>query len=259
MTDVDAPGRSLVITVEESGSTQDDLRVLAADASGWPHLSGLRAVRQTAGRGRGGRAWQTDELTALTASLVLRPDIPPAAWPWIPLLAGCAVVEALAHGLARLKWPNDVVLPADAAHADVEGWGSWRKAGGILAEGLPDQSGVLLGIGVNLAGTAPVPWATTLQEHGIDTDPEALLEAIRSHLAQTVASDPATWRDAVEHRCASIGAQVVAHLPGGARITGTAVAIDDAGGLVIAEAGGSERVVMAGDVEHLRASSGEGR
>lgn len=260
MVDLQAPGRSVVVTVPETGSTQDDLRALAADAAGWPHMSGLRAVRQRAGRGRADRRWDTEQLTALTVSLVLRPDIPPTSWSWIPLLAGCAVVDALAdhlpNDLAKLKWPNDVVLPAGEEAA---GWGSWRKAGGILAEVLPGQSGVILGIGVNLAGSAPVPWATTLQQHGIDTDPETLLEAIRSRLAEILASDPATWRDAVEHRCATLGAQVVAHLPGGTNITGTAVAIDPAGGLVIAQQDGSEHVVMAGDVEHLRAAAPEER
>ncbi len=267
-----APGRSAVVTVEETGSTQEDLRALAADAPGWPHLSGLRAVRQLAGRGRGDRTWETGELTALTASLVLRPELPVQRWPWIPMLAGCAVADVIdelrspppdavpphpsPHGPAGVKWPNDVVLPATS---EIEGWGYLRKVGGLLAEVLPGQQGVLLGIGVNLAGSAPVPWAATLQAYGIDVAASDLLEAVRARLAEALVSDPLTWRAAVERRCVSIGAQVVAHLPGGARVTGTARAIDDGGGLVIREPGGTERVVMAGDVEHLRAAAGEGR
>jgi len=272
MTQMRAPGRSAVVTVEETGSTQDDLRALADDAIGWPHLSGLRAVHQRAGRGRGERTWDTDELTALTATLVLRPALPVQRWPWIPMLAGCAVVDVIntfgptspdaappwpdPHGPAGVKWPNDVVLPAAS---EIDGWGRLRKVGGLLAEVLPGQDCVLLGIGVNLAGSAPVPWATTLHEHGIDIAAHDLLEAVRARLAEALVSDPHTWRAAVERRCVSIGAQVIAHLPGGLGVSGTARAIDDGGGLVIREASGAERVIMAGDVEHLRAATGEGR
>lgn len=276
MAHVQGPGRSIVVTVPETGSTQDDLRALAVDAGGWPHLSGLRAVRQRAGRGRGERAWDTHDLTALTATLVLRPAFPTTSWPWIPLLVGCAVLDAIAElgpsaaadaGQAQarstgdrrdpgLKWPNDVLLPAATA---IDGWGPWRKVGGILAEVLPGQAGVLVGIGINLDGAAPVAWATTLRGHGIAVSADGLLEAIRAHLATTLASDPRTWRAAVEHRCVSIGAQVVAHMPGGASVTGTARAIDEHGGLVLQAADGTERVVLAGDIEHLRAATSQGR
>ena len=45
-------------------------------------------------------------------SVVLRPAVPPAAWPWLPLLTGYAVAEALrAEGYdAGVKWPNDVLI-----------------------------------------------------------------------------------------------------------------------------------------------------
>lgn len=253
MTQVQAPRCSEVVTVTETGSTQDDLRALAADAADWPHLSGLRAVRQRAGRGRGDRTWDTGELTALTASLVLRPALRAERWSWIPLLVGCAVTDALADlgCTAGLKWPNDVVLPAEAA---AEGWGRWRKAGGILAEVLPGQAGVLVGIGLNIDGVPPVPWATTLREHGLAVEPDALLEAIRDHLRERLVSDPARWRDAVERRCVSIGAQVVAHLPGEVQVTGVAREIGAGGGLVIEAPDGSRQLVMAGDVQHLRAT-----
>jgi BirA family biotin operon repressor/biotin-[acetyl-CoA-carboxylase] ligase len=253
MTQVPGPGRSAVVTVEQTGSTQDDLRALAVDPTGWPHLSGLRAVRQRAGRGRGDRTWDTRELTALTASLVLRPDLDPERWSWIPLLVGCAVTDALAdlRATAGLKWPNDVVLPAAS---EVEGWSTWRKVGGILAEVLPGQSGVLVGVGVNVDGVPPVPWATTLRAQGLAIEPDTLLEAVRTHLRERLVSDPASWRTAVEQRCVSIGTQVEAHLPGGVRLTGTAREIGDGGGLVIETGEGSRQLVMAGDVHHLRAA-----
>ena len=51
--------------------------------------------------------------------------------------------------------------------------------------------------------------------------------------------------------CSTIGTAVVVHLPGGAKLTGTAAGIDSAGCLVVATDSGTT-AVSAGDVVHLR-------
>src|SRR5262252_2743188 len=67
---------------------------------------------------------------------------PVARWPEIPLAAGCAIaegVEAAGPVVARLKWPNDVVVDG-------------RKVAGVLAEGVAAAPPlVILGIGVNVS------------------------------------------------------------------------------------------------------------
>jgi BirA family transcriptional regulator, biotin operon repressor / biotin---[acetyl-CoA-carboxylase] ligase len=101
------------------------------------------ADHQTEGRGRRGRAWTAPPGTALLFSVVLRPRLPVARWPEIPLAAGCAVAEGVerAAGVATvLKWPNDVLVGC-------------RKVAGILAEGVAGTSSplVVLGVGVNVS------------------------------------------------------------------------------------------------------------
>jgi BirA family transcriptional regulator, biotin operon repressor / biotin---[acetyl-CoA-carboxylase] ligase len=110
--------------------------------AGAPEGAVVLADHQTEGRGRRGRRWTAPPGAALLFSTVLRPSVPVARWPEIPLAAGCAVAEALeavAGMAAVLKWPNDVLV----------GGG---KVAGILAEGLTGPSPVvILGIGVNVA------------------------------------------------------------------------------------------------------------
>ena len=189
-------------TVPVTGSTQDDLRtaLTGPEQESWPHLSALRALAQTAGRGRSGRAWVTpDDGGALLVSVVLRPLVPVERLAWLPLLGGLAVRDALAPLVEDLpwrvgtKWPNDVVaLPDDpAAVPAVPGWAGTRKIAGVLSELVTPEAAqgtaahglasdvvpadrdeapmVILGIGVNIGQAAeelPVLWAGSLRTLG---------------------------------------------------------------------------------------------
>jgi BirA family biotin operon repressor/biotin-[acetyl-CoA-carboxylase] ligase len=137
------------------------------------------ADHQTEGRGRRGRRWTAPPGAALLFSTVLRPGIPVARWPEIPLAAGCAIAEALdeVSGIAAgLKWPNDVLVGG-------------RKVAGILAEGVAGGSPVvILGIGVNVAQRAG-DWppdlaarACSLAELGAVVSREELLTACLTRL-----------------------------------------------------------------------------
>ena len=122
----------------EIGSTNDAAAVLAENGAEEGVV--VIADRQTAGRGRLGRAWVSPPGAGLYVSIVLRPT--PAAAALLTIAAGVAVADGIfsATGLrVQLKWPNDV-------HVD------GRKLAGILAEGAPSH--VVLGIGINLMPAA---------------------------------------------------------------------------------------------------------
>ena len=97
----------MVEVVDQAPSTNALVSARARDGA----AEGLVVVaeHQTAGRGRLDRSWSTPARSALTFSVLLRPDAEPAQWPWLPLLTGIAVVDAVGHG-TRLKWPNDLLL-----------------------------------------------------------------------------------------------------------------------------------------------------
>jgi BirA family biotin operon repressor/biotin-[acetyl-CoA-carboxylase] ligase len=135
-----------VEVVSETGSTSEDLKQRAV--AGAPGGIALLARRQTAGRGRLGRQWQSAEGN-LHLSLLLRPAMQRHPGHW-SLLAAVALLDALRTCLPgeaklRVKWPNDVLLGG-------------AKLAGILLErgaegGLEDRPWLVIGFGVNLASS----------------------------------------------------------------------------------------------------------
>lgn len=268
--------------VEETGSTNEDLAALVrADPDAWPDVSLLVADHQTGGRGRAGRTWTTPALTAVTGTFSMRTQQTPVNFGWYSLLAGLGAVRALraVTGVpAALKWPNDVLLPADD---ELDGWGAWRKVGGILSEIVPVGPGlgfglsgtdtpptagsaVLVGIGINVLQTAdelPVPSATSVLEA---TGHELAREDVLAALVDGLTGVLAEWRAAgndplasalpaeVAAACATIGSRVRVELPGGAQVQGVAERLGSDGSLIVVDEAGQAHVVLAGDVRHVR-------
>jgi BirA family transcriptional regulator, biotin operon repressor / biotin---[acetyl-CoA-carboxylase] ligase len=242
--------------VERVGSTNAAL--LTAAASGAPDRSVLVAEHQDAGRGRLGREWVSPPGTGVTVSVLLRPgDVSPDRYGWLPLLTGLAVRDAvrdLVPAPVCLKWPNDLLLGA-----------ALRKAGGILAEAVsgPDGTAVVLGIGLNVAGTpADLPaGATSLAAEGAEAvDRTKVLVAVLTRIAERESAWRASLGDPDAHHlradyraaCASLGAEVRVDLPGGMAVTGMAEDVDGDGRLLLLGADGQRRAIAAGDVVHLR-------
>jgi BirA family biotin operon repressor/biotin-[acetyl-CoA-carboxylase] ligase len=225
---------------EQTGSTNADL-VVAARA-GAPEGLVLVAEHQRAGRGRGGRSWESPPRAGLTFSALLRPGVPPARWGWLPLLAGVALVEAVGVE-AALKWPNDLLVAG-------------RKCAGILVEAA--GTAAVVGIGVNVSQTAAeLPeGATSLALAGAATERESLLRALLGAIEHWYAvwrvaggdPDRCGLRDAYRRHCATLGSAVRVILPGGAELTGEAADVDPDGRLLV-----GSRLVAAGDVVHVRA------
>ncbi len=136
-------GREL-IHFEEIDSTNNHAKKIAND--GCSHGTVVIAERQTLGRGRVGRPWQSYNNRGLWFSIVLRPDLEPEQVQIITLAASVAVVEGICRDLGincGIKWPNDIILGNS-------------KLCGILTE-LSAEPGhvnyVVVGIGINVNQT----------------------------------------------------------------------------------------------------------
>lgn len=213
------------------------------------------AEHQVEGRGRLDRRWETPARSALTVSVLLRPEAPAARWPWLPLLTGVAVADAVRRraGLAcTLKWPNDLLVDG-------------RKVAGLLVERVetPHGPAAVVGIGVNVSTTAdelPVPTAGSLALAGATgegLDRTGLLLDVLTELGARYTSwhcaegGDEALRAAYRERCVTLGQQVRVHLPGGAVRDGRAVDVEADGALRVRTAGG-DLVVHSGDVVHVR-------
>lgn len=247
------------MVVPTAGSTNRDLvEQASADPAAWPHLAVLVTDDQTAGKGRLGRQWQAPPGTSLALSVLLRPDalpggLPVGAFGWLPLIAGVAMKRAVAaQGVidAELKWPNDVLIAG-------------RKVCGILAELLPDSSGVVIGSGVNLtipADSLPTPTATSLLLAGV-AEPDAdrliadYLTALGTMLYELANgggdADASGIRSVASRECDTIGRDVRLEMPDGQVLIARATGLDEAGRLMVITDAGTT-AVAAGDVTHLR-------
>jgi BirA family biotin operon repressor/biotin-[acetyl-CoA-carboxylase] ligase len=214
--------------------------MLALAAAGASEGLWLRAVEQTAGKGRQGRAWMSPPGNLYASTLVrLRPgDSNPAT---LAMAASVALDEVLrAYGAEPvIKWPNDLLI-GDA------------KLSGILLERSGDV--VVVGIGVNLAhhpqGLDRAVTSIAAQGAGAP-DPDLFLR----DLAEAFARWLAVWRAGLElvrrrwlERAHPPGTALAVRLPDQEAIDGLFDGLDADGALRLRLASGEVQVIHAGDV-----------
>ena len=227
----------------ELDSTNEEARRLAEAGEGGPLW--IMAERQTAGRGRRGRAWAT-AAGNLAATLLLRPGAPRALTGQLSFAAALAAADMAAHfapdAPIAVKWPNDVLAGG-------------KKLAGLLLEG--GDGWLAIGIGVNLAGHPPdtevteFP-ATSLAGLGIaPPSPEQALTVLAARFAH--------WYDlwmqgGFEHlraawlaRAVALGRPIRARLANHETHEGVFEGIDESGALLLNE-GGRIRAISAGEV-----------
>jgi BirA family biotin operon repressor/biotin-[acetyl-CoA-carboxylase] ligase len=238
--------------LDETDSTSND--ALAAARAGDPGRHWFVAHRQTAGRGRHGRAWASPPGN-LYASLLLVEPCKPNVAPQLGFIAGIAAHDAVSRltgsGAPRLalKWPNDLLIDGG-------------KLAGLLLEGQFVQPGgafcVAIGIGLNVAAAPQgTPYPTrTLAAIGATVAVADLFAALSAAFAQ--AYEPwraaqaqgrdgfAAVRQAWLARAAGIGGPVTLRLPSGER-QGAFRGLDASGRLQLETASGPE-VIDAGDL-----------
>jgi BirA family biotin operon repressor/biotin-[acetyl-CoA-carboxylase] ligase len=224
---------------ESLPSTMDAASALAM--AGAPRGLVVGADRQTAGRGRRGRVWESPAAAGLYFSYVARPSVHAnAALPLLTLAAGVAVRDGIHSALGltpHLKWPNDVMVDR-------------RKLAGILAEGLAigtAAQAVVIGVGLNVQ---PAAYAPDVAARATSLEGELGRLVDRGHVFAEVIAALSTRLAALEQNPGDILQAWRAASPTatGTRVewegrSGTTAGIDETGALLVRTSAGIERVI----------------
>ena len=212
--------------------------------AGCPHGLVVTADRQTAGRGRQQRVWQSPPGNLHATICVDLPDIRIAGQlAFVAALAVLDTVSELAPGPAfALKWPNDVLCGG-------------RKLCGILIEA-GETGGYAVGIGINLAHAPPddevrSPATSLHAASGADIPPAAAIGSLCRHFDhwyrrwQADGFEPlrAVWLASAH----GIGDTIAASTGSGV-VEGRFEDLDSDGSLILVDAGGEAHAIAAGDV-----------
>ncbi|MEW5726514.1 MAG: biotin--[acetyl-CoA-carboxylase] ligase [Pseudomonadota bacterium] len=240
MTQLDLPAPFSHLGLDVVGSTNDEARRLALSGSA-ADLLVVSARRQTAGRGRRGRAWVSPEGNLHASVLIAIDDLATAAQ--LGFAAAVALAEAFSDLVGadfRCKWPNDVLMDG-------------KKVAGMLLE--PAGPGwLVVGFGVDVAECPPPDAvmypATALVHAGFTGTAGDVLAAVCRRLGPWIAiwraEGFAPVRSAWTTRARGIGQPVVVRLEG-ETLTGLFAGLDEQGALLL-DAGSTLRRIMAGDV-----------
>jgi BirA family biotin operon repressor/biotin-[acetyl-CoA-carboxylase] ligase len=235
-----------VLVFEETESTNEVALQVGRDGAA-PGLV-VVAERQTAGRGRFGRRWESASHRGLWFSLLLRPELPLAQWSRLTTWCAVAVAACLERACdlrAEIKWPNDVFIGG-------------RKVAGTLIESGVDPSGrpfAVAGIGINVNQRADeFPPELAHKAGSLHSLTERVFD--RTDLAVAILGDlnardlSTTFPELVAEaagRSLLLGRCVQVHA-GTTSIEGIAERLDEEGRLVLRLEDGSLRTLNAGEV-----------
>jgi BirA family biotin operon repressor/biotin-[acetyl-CoA-carboxylase] ligase len=209
----------------------------------------VAASRQTLGRGRLGRTWESPSDRGLYVSILLRPDLASAEAGKLTVLSSVAVVDAvetISGQRPKIKWPNDLVM-------------NGRKLAGLLIETEPKGNRLafaVVGIGLNVRqGTedfspevrnlATSLYLATGQLYRRADLLVALLHALEHRLAQPFADAREAWMNAGS---LTLGQRVTLTTSRGQK-HGQAIGLDESGALLLRGNSGEIETVTAGDMQ----------
>lgn len=235
-----------LLSYDEVDSTNDEARRLAE--GGASHGAFIWAKRQTAGRGRMGREWVSEEGN-LFVSVLLKPHVEQERMPELSFVASLAAFDTVQPIVGeeqslKLKWPNDVLL-------------NDHKVCGVLLESFQLEDGglwVVVGLGVNVEshpGHVIFP-ATCLKEAGVQiVSAKIVLSRFIHHFIQRYDA----WmnegftpvREVWQRHAWKLGEELQV-ASGEDKVTGRFQGIDEKGRLSLLLPNGARRLISAGDV-----------
>ena len=246
------------VALDETASTNAHALELLRSGAPAPHLTLVWARRQTQGRGRGGRAWQSPEGNVFF-SMILRPHQDWGDLNQLPLVTSVATHAALRPHVppsraVTIKWPNDVLI--DGAKVSGTLIESHRLIRSSDAHRWSAEA-LVVGIGVNVAhfpSEGLLYPATSLREVGSAVERNQVIR----DLAQALIDALELWRQrgfaqirgAYLQSAHGLGERITVRtsLDLDESVSGVFEGIDEDGALLLRLADGTVRSLVVGDV-----------
>ncbi len=222
-------GRKILV-YNRTSSTND----IAAEYATNKENDGLTifAEEQTAGRGRTGAKWLSGRSDSILCSILLtackcNPELLSLACP----LAVAEAVGKIAHGHAKIKWPNDIIL-------------NGKKVAGIMVESKTVNGSIvyIIGIGIN-CHQKKTSFPRELQTTATSIDIESRSICDRISLAKRLLTSLDHWLETAENRRKKIIDrwrklsillnQRITVIYNGRKFTGNCIGIDPEKGLIL--------------------------
>lgn len=208
------------------------------------------AEKQSTGKGRRGRYWDSPKGTGIWMTLILKPNFNPQKASMLTLVAGLGVAQAinkLYHLPCQIKWPNDIVIHG-------------KKVCGILTEistEIDAVNHIVVGIGIN-ANTHEFP--ADIEDMATSISRELGNNILRSELiAQCMKEIEYYYKiymetldlrelvDKYNNLLANIGKEVVI-LEADSQYEAKSLGINDQGELGVITRDGITRYILSGEV-----------
>lgn len=250
---IDQPGIiQKLVYFEETDSTNNEAKRQARnDDKHIPDGTLFITERQTGGRGRRGRNWDSPAGSGIWMSLLLRPAISPSSASMLTLIAAMAVTDVIdkVTGVTgcRIKWPNDIVL-------------NKKKICGILTEMGAEADlihYVVIGIGINVNTTE---FDDDIRDKATSIYMETGKHVKRSEIVAAFSTaflkyyevflktqDLSGVMDSYNERLINAGREVRV-ISGDEEYTGVAEGISKTGELLVTKDDGSRVAICAGEV-----------
>ena len=236
-----------------TGSTNNDAKRLAEEGN--PHGTVVAADIQNAGKGRRGRAWQTLSGTALSFTLLLRPEFAPDKASMITLVMALSVAEAveeMTDAAVTIKWPNDIVV-------------NKKKICGMLTEmtmtpEMDEIQYIVVGAGINVNNSSPDEFQEEIRETATSLRIETGRQFSRAELLKRIlvrfednyetflkTLDLSRLQEPYQRHLQGVGSEVRVLDPAG-EYTGISQGINEQGELIVFKENGEKVQVYAGEV-----------
>lgn len=232
-----------IISFAELKSTNDTAAEYAKNGAGQRLV--ITAQRQTAGRGRRGRKWQSLEGN-LFFSVLLEFSLKNLGILVMASALGLlkTIKEFNPAADVQLKWPNDVLL-------------NGAKVSGILLE-KANADYMVVGVGVNIVQcpeqSGMLYPVISLQKAGIIATPAQFLQKYLEQFAKNILLDSANLRQEWLQNAKGVG-QIIKIKQNGVEQTGIFAGIDENADLLLQTKDKIQKI-MAGDVFYLGEENG---